>query len=161
MAQSYKVKKQNKCLIKIKQIYKYSIFKSSNSAILMHYPTQSTQTLDNRSSRYQSHVEVNNLGQHNHQQVISTANLSGHNGVATVRSEVPDLYLKTMTLPKDEGRHEAYSAYAQKDVAYNTNSGYLTDEEYHAQRREYFVNNSVSQHLQQHESSSETRFQYV
>ncbi len=128
----------------------------------MHYPTQSAHTIDNRSSRYQSNLEVNNVSHHNHQQVISTSNLSGQNGVAIVRSEVPDVYLKTMALPRDDSRHEAYSTYAQKDIAFNTNNGYLTDEEYHLQRREYFVNKNVSQQQhQQHESLSETRFQYI
>lgn len=63
-------------------------------------------------------------------------------GVATIRSEVPEVFLKTITLPKDEG----FSSYAQKDIKYNTNNGYLTDEEFYTQRNEYFVNQNERTH---------------
>lgn len=86
-------------------------------------------------------------------------------GIATIRSEAPDLYLKTITLPKDmndeyrgDGRHDGFSStYAQKDITYNSNSGYLTDEEFYTHRKEYLVDTN-GHYQQQHENA---HFQYV
>lgn len=142
---------------------------TGTSSAFMHFPTQSCHTLDNQSSRHHSHMESSNL---NRQQAISQSNLSHHHlnhnqsGIATIRSEAPDLYLKTITLPKDmnddyirnDGRPEGFSStYAQKDITYNSNSGYLTDEEFYTHRKEYLVDNN-GHHQQHHEQA---HFQYV
>ena len=133
------------------------------SAAFIHLPQ------NNQSGRYTNHIEIANLNT-----AASMSNISNHkNGIAiaTIRSEAPELFLKTITLPKDANEEAAYNFYSQKDVTYNSNSGYLTDEEFHAQRKEYFVNThhgskhslSHQQQQQQNESrqTNEINFHYV
>lgn len=134
------------------------------SSGFMHFPTQSSHTIE--SSKHHSHVEITNLNAVN-QHALSTSNLSNHlNGKATVRSEVPEVFLKTITLPKDsneEFRNDAYSSYIQKDITYNNNinnnnNGYITDEDFFGHRNEYF--SKSNQQINQYDQN-ETHFHYV
>lgn len=129
---------------------------SNNSTAFIHVPTQSTHTIE--STKHQSHIEISQ------QQGVTSSNVSnnhmGHGGcgAATIRSECPEMFLKTITLPKD-ANEDIFQSYAQKDITYHGNNGYTTDEEFYAQRKEYFVNNS-NNHQQQFRQTG-THYQYV
>lgn len=136
---------------------------NASSSAFMHYPAQSTHTIE--STKHHSTVEISNLNSSN-QHALSSSNLSNfqknhHNGQATVRSEVPEVFLKTITLPKDANddfRNGEFS-YIQKDITYNNNNGYITDQEFIGHRNEYFSHNN-NFHTSQYDKN-ETQFQYV
>lgn len=119
---------------------------------------------------------AHNIGYNSAHHSGHRANLSGNSSLknahhsgqhlahqTTIRSEAPELFLKTITLPKDAYDIEPYQqSYAQKDITINHNNGYITDKEFFAHRKEYFADTkNQNQSRQQQYEGSGTQFQYV